>query len=82
MSGDKAHVRASERTARPKTDGRALDVEIAAAEKLMRDLVMGMSNLGTLRPVPHDLNDRIIAHAAKIRSVEARLFRLRQGRLL
>jgi hypothetical protein len=104
MSGDKAHVRASERTAadehepacypprrtihripkpaRPRTDGRAIDVEIAHLQKLMGDLAMGMRNLRTLRPAPFDLTRRVVEHAAKIRAVEAKLFRLRQGRLL
>ena len=104
MSGDKAHVRASERTARPivkvvqlypehaasrphrpmgaRTDGRATDVEIAHLEKLARDLAMGMRNLRMLRPAPADLTWRMIGQAAKMRKVEAKLFGLRQGRLL
>lgn len=104
MSGDKTHVRASERTAadehepacypprrtihripkpaRPRTDGRAIDVEIEHAAKLLRDLRAGMRNLRNIRPEPSDLERRVIEHAAKIHSVEAKLFRLRQGRLL
>jgi len=104
MSGDKAHVRASERTAavehepacypprrtvdqipkpaRPRIDGRAIDVEIAHTAKLLRDLQMGMRNLRKIRPEPSDLERRVIEHAAKIHRVEAKLFLLRQGRLL
>ena len=82
MSGDKAHVRASERTARPRTDGRATDVEIAHMAKLLRDLQMGMRNLRNIRPEPSDLERRVIAQAAKLHSVETKLFRLRQRRLL
>jgi len=63
-------------------DGRATDVEIAHLEKLSRDLMIGMRNLRTLRPRPHDLTRRIVEHAAKIRNVETKLFKLRQGRLL
>ena len=67
---------------RPKTDGRATDVEIAHLEKMGRDLATGLANLRNLRPAPKDFNQRILAQAAKLRSVEAKLFRLRQGRLL
>jgi hypothetical protein len=74
--------RASERTAPPKTDGRATDVEIAYLQKLSRDLATGLANLRSLRPAPYDFNVRLLAQAAKLRSVEEKLFRLRQGRLL
>lgn len=67
---------------RPKTDGRAIDVEIASNEKLLRDLAAGMRNLRRLVPAPHDLEDRILVQAAKIRAVEGKLFKLRQLRLL
>jgi len=65
-----------------RTDGRATDVEIAHLEKLARDLAMGMRNLRMLRPAPADLTWRMIGQAAKMRKVEAKLFGLRQGRLL
>ena len=82
MSGGKTHIRASERTARPRADGRAIDVEIVHTAKLLRDLQQGMRNLRNIRPEPSDLERRVIEQAAKIRRVEAKLFRLRQGRLL
>jgi hypothetical protein len=75
------YVRASERR-RPRTDGRATDVEIESAEKLRRDLIAGIRNLRALWPQPYDFSRRLLEQAAKIRSVEAKLFRLRQGRLL
>ena len=74
--------RASERTARLKIDGRATDVEIAHLKKMSADLATGLANLRNLRPAPHDFNARILAQAAKLRSVEAKLFKLRQARLL
>jgi hypothetical protein len=66
----------------PRTDGRATDVEIASGEKLLRDLAAGLRNLRKLFPAPYDLEDRTLAQAAKIRAVEWKLFKLRQGRLL
>ena len=74
--------RASERTASPKTDGRATDVEIAHLKKQCADLVTGLRNLRSLRPAPHDVNQRVLMQVAKIRTFETKLFRLRQGRLL
>jgi hypothetical protein len=75
------NVRASKR-ARPLTDGRATDVEIASAQKLLQDLTQGIRNLRALRPAPHDIDRRVREQAAKIHSVSSKLFRLKQGRLL
>jgi hypothetical protein len=75
------HVRASERR-RPRTDGRSIDVEIAHNEKLLRDLATGMRNLRQFSMRDFDYGKRELEQAAKIRSVEAKLFKLRQGRLL
>ena len=65
----------------PRTDGRAIDVEIASGEKLLRDLVAGMRNLRRLVPAPDDFENRILVQAAKMRAVEGELFKLRQARL-
>lgn len=75
------YVRESERR-RVRIDGRAQDVEIASAEKLLRDLVTGMRNLRQFAMRDFDFNLRVLEQAAKIRSVEAKLFKLKQGRLL
>lgn len=75
------YVRVSERR-RPRTDGRSIDVEIAHIEKLLRDLVTGMRNLRRFAMRDFDYPQRELAQAAKIRSVEVKLFKLKQGRLL
>lgn len=75
------YVRASERR-RQRTDGRSIDVEIAHCEKLLRDLATGMRNLRQISSGHFDYNRRVVEQAAKIRSVEGKLFKLKQGRLL
>lgn len=56
--------------------------EIARLEKALRDLIEGFRHLRTVRPAPYDLQDRLLAQAAKLRAVERKLFHLRQRRLL
>lgn len=65
-----------------RTDGRATDVEIAHLQKLAADLATGLRNLRALRSKAVDFDDRILKQKAKMRSVEKKLFRLRQARLL
>jgi hypothetical protein len=77
---DKPYVRPS-RAPRDRTDGRATDVEIAHCEKLLRDLRCGIVNLREFHSRDYDFNKQLRAQAAKIRSVEKKLFGLRQARL-
>lgn len=78
---EEKNVRASERR-RSRTDGRSIDVEISHCEKLLRDLVTGMRNLRQISSGHFDYNRRVLEQAAKIRSVEGKLLKLKQGRLL
>lgn len=81
-SEPEASERASERTAPPARTEKPLDLQIRRLEKMQRDLAIGMRNLRESTPRPFDFEKLELAQAAKIRSVEAKLFRLRQGRLL
>jgi hypothetical protein len=59
-----------------------MDVEITYLKHLLCDLTMGIRNLRELKPAPYDLEARVLSQAAKIHSVETRIFELRQMRLL
>lgn len=74
--------RASERTARREFDDKMRVAEIARLEKSVRDLIEGFRHLRTVRPAPHDLQERLLAQAAKLRAVERKLFHLRQRSFL
>jgi hypothetical protein len=81
-SGAKRSERASERTPRLVLDKQALKAKIWATEQLLHHLALGMRNLRAMRPVPFNVKARVLAQAAKIRSAETKLFKLRQTRLL
>jgi hypothetical protein len=82
MSGESKNLHTGDRTAAPAVHGVDKSAEIRRLQKMARDLAIGMANLRALRPVPYDFAKRELAHAAKMRSVETKLFRLRQLRLL
>lgn len=74
--------RASDRTAAKLSTKEHKSLELRRLEKMAADLRTGFVNLRALRPPPHGLHDRILAQAAKLRSVEAKLFSLKQYWLL
>lgn len=74
--------RASERTALPEGGWWQDHLQILRLEKMLFDMEIGMRNLRAIWPKPWNYNARELAQAAKIRSVEAKLFKVRQGRLL
>jgi len=73
---------AGERTPSDDFAEKMRDAEIDRLKETLRDLRVGYAHLQTMQPPPWNLGQREMEQAVKISKVEAKLFVLRQRRLL
>ena len=55
--------------------------EIERLERQLDELVQGLNWLRSTRPLPWDFYERLVRQRARIKGVERKLWRLRQGNL-